>query len=173
MICDRLSAEASGESVTITAARPPAPPRQAPRQPQRSQLSRVPGPGCDSGSGRARRVPSSYISPRPRAAAYPAEAAMITWLTAELLQLGGRLTGLGHVAIRPRDLLAVTATPLVGLAIALRASGVAAAVTAGPPAGRVVALREKSWSAAFQRQRDPDAAGRPRPRAPGMAPAAA
>ena len=98
---------------------------------------------------------------------------MITWLMAELLQLGGRLTGLGHVAISPRDLLAVTAIALVGLAIALLASGIAAAVTAGPPAGRVVALREKSWSAAFQRQRDPDAAGRPRPRAPGMAPAAA
>jgi hypothetical protein len=97
---------------------------------------------------------------------------MITWLIAELMELGGRLTGLGQVAVSPRDLLAVTALALVGLAIALLASGVAAAV-AGPPMGRVVALREKSWSAAFQRQRDPDAAGRPRPRAPGTAPAAA
>jgi len=35
------------------------------------------------------------------------------------------------------------------------------------------ALREKSWSAAFQRQRDPDAAGRARPRAPSAVPAAA
>lgn len=98
---------------------------------------------------------------------------MITSLIVELLQLGGRLTGLGHVAVSPRDLLAVTAVALVGLAVALLASGVAAAVAAGPPTGRVVALREKSWSAAFQRQRDPDAAGRPRPRAPGTAPAAA
>jgi hypothetical protein len=77
---------------------------------------------------------------------------MITWLLAELIQLGGRLIGPGQLAVSPRDLLAVTAIALVGLA---------------------VALREKSWSAAFQRQRDPDAAGRPRPRAPGTAPAAA
>jgi hypothetical protein len=98
---------------------------------------------------------------------------MITWLIAELLQLGGRLTGLGQIAVSPRDLLAVTALALVGLAIALLAVRVAVATAAGPPTGRVVALREKSWSAAFQRQRDPDAAGRPRPRAPGTAPAAA
>ena len=45
--------------------------------------------------------------------------------------------------------------------------------TARPLTGQGVALREKSWSAAFQRQRDPDAAGRPRPRAPSAVPAAA
>lgn len=45
---------------------------------------------------------------------------------------------------------------------------------AGVPAVRLVsALRERSWRAAFQRQRDPDAAGRARPRAPSAAPAAA
>ncbi|HYK32234.1 MAG TPA: DUF6412 domain-containing protein [Streptosporangiaceae bacterium] len=38
---------------------------------------------------------------------------------------------------------------------------------------RASALREKSWRAAFLRQCDPDAAGRPRPRAPSAAPAAA
>jgi hypothetical protein len=38
---------------------------------------------------------------------------------------------------------------------------------------RASALREKSWRAAFLRQRDPDAAGRARPRAPSAAPAAA
>ena len=38
---------------------------------------------------------------------------------------------------------------------------------------RASALREKSWGAAFLRQRDPDAAGRARPRAPSAAPAAA
>jgi hypothetical protein len=42
-----------------------------------------------------------------------------------------------------------------------------------PLTGRASALREKSWRAAFLRQRDPDAAGRPRPRAPTAAPAAA
>ena len=35
------------------------------------------------------------------------------------------------------------------------------------------ALREKSWRVAFLRLRDPDARGRPRPRAPSAAPAAA
>jgi hypothetical protein len=38
---------------------------------------------------------------------------------------------------------------------------------------RASALREKSWRAAFSRQRDPDAAGRARPRAPSAALAAA
>lgn len=45
--------------------------------------------------------------------------------------------------------------------------------TAIPLTGRASALREKSWRAAFLRQRDPNAAGRPRPRAPSAAPAAA
>jgi hypothetical protein len=98
---------------------------------------------------------------------------VVAWLAAELIQLGARLTGFGPGADSPRDLLAVTALALVGLAIALLASGVARAVAAGPPTRRAVALREKSWSAAFQRQRDPDAAGLPRPRAPGTSPAAA
>jgi len=39
--------------------------------------------------------------------------------------------------------------------------------------GRAAALRRKTWSAAFIRQRDPDAAGRNRPRAPSAGPAAA
>jgi len=42
-----------------------------------------------------------------------------------------------------------------------------------PMIRRASALREKSWRAAFLRQRDPDAAGRPRPRAPSADPAAA
>lgn len=45
--------------------------------------------------------------------------------------------------------------------------------TAFPLTSRAAALREKSWSAAFLRLHDPDAAGRPRPRAPSAAPAAA
>ena len=44
---------------------------------------------------------------------------------------------------------------------------------AQPLIRRASALREKSWRAAFLRQRDPDAAGRSRPRAPSAAPAAA
>jgi hypothetical protein len=42
-----------------------------------------------------------------------------------------------------------------------------------PMIRRASALREKSWRAGFLRQRDPDAAGRSRPRAPSAAPAAA
>jgi hypothetical protein len=45
--------------------------------------------------------------------------------------------------------------------------------TVAPLLRRARALREKSWHAAFLRQRDPDAAGRPRPRAPSAAQAAA
>jgi hypothetical protein len=45
--------------------------------------------------------------------------------------------------------------------------------TAIPLISRAAALREKSWRAAYLEQRDPDAAGRPRPRAPSAAPAAA
>jgi hypothetical protein len=37
---------------------------------------------------------------------------------------------------------------------------------------RVVSVRKRAMRAAFLRQRDPDAAGRPRPRAPSVDPAA-
>ncbi len=67
--------------------------------------------------------------------------------------------------------VAVLASVLaVCLAGAARLGRIAAAV---PLTGRAAALREKSWRAAFQRLRDPGAAGRPRPRAPSAAPAAA
>ena len=56
------------------------------------------------------------------------------------------------------------------LACAASIGRVSAAI---PLTGRASALREKSWCAAFLRQRDPDAAGRPRPRAPSTAPVAA
>jgi Family of unknown function (DUF6412) len=46
-------------------------------------------------------------------------------------------------------------------------------VASRPLTGRTRALREKSYGAAFQRQLNPDAEGRARPRAPGAAPAAA
>jgi hypothetical protein len=73
----------------------------------------------------------------------------------------------------PRDLLALTAIALVGVAVAVLAYDASATITASPLTGRAVALREKAWAAAFQRQLDPGAAGRPRPRAPSAAPAAA
>ncbi len=90
----------------------------------------------------------------------------------------GRMTGPGLLVPSGPPALAVTV--LAGAALA----GVLAAVLVGgagltrvcaavPLISRAVALREKSWLAAFGRQRDPDAAGRPRPRAPSAAPAAA
>jgi hypothetical protein len=89
-----------------------------------------------------------------------------------------------------RDLtqLAMTPSGLTALAAAILAGAVFAAVltlltsvagqrdgsrAAAPMVRRVSALRDKSWRAAFLRQRDPDAAGRARPRAPSAAPAAA
>src|SRR5260370_25969461 len=70
--------------------------------------------------------------------------------------------------------MALAAIALTGMLVAILAHGarIAAAVTARPLTGRAAALREKSWSAAFQRHRDPNAAGRPRPRAPSAVPAA-
>jgi hypothetical protein len=71
-------------------------------------------------------------------------------------------------------LMALAAVALAGAALALLIrSGFLAGLRAGPLVRRAVALRRKSWGAAFQRQRDPDAAGHARPRAPSAAPAAA
>jgi hypothetical protein len=92
------------------------------------------------------------------------------------------ITFLGHVAgpifLGPAGLTmlstAVLAAVLTGLVAVTIAAGarIAQAVTAAPLRGRALGLQEKSWSAAFLRQCDPDAAGRPRPRAPSAAPAA-
>jgi Family of unknown function (DUF6412) len=75
----------------------------------------------------------------------------------------------------PAAMLAVATVVLAGLALAVLAHGtrLGTAVTAGPLTSRASALRAKSAGAVFQRQRDPDAAGHARPRAPGAIPAAA
>ena len=82
--------------------------------------------------------------------------AMLTGLGSLLAMLAGLLRDLAHIAVSPSGSAALT--------------GLAAAI---PLIRRDSALREKSWRAAFLRQRDPDAAGRTRPRAPSAAPAAA
>lgn len=74
-------------------------------------------------------------------------------------------------------------TAMTALAVAVLVGAMAACLACAsligrttaaiPLTGRASALREKSWRAAFLRQRDPDAAGRPRPRAPSAALAAA
>ncbi len=86
----------------------------------------------------------------------------------------------GHALATPAPGLAVAAALLatsvaVGVLAAVLAPAARAARTsaAGPLVSRAAALREKSWCAAFLRQRDPDAPGRARPRAPSAAPAAA
>ena len=86
----------------------------------------------------------------------------------------------GHLLVAPSALtgLAVTALAVTVLAGALAvclASGarIGRIAEAIPLLSRAAALREKSWRAGFLRQRDPDAAGRPRPRAPSAVPAAA
>jgi Family of unknown function (DUF6412) len=75
----------------------------------------------------------------------------------------------------PSGLMAIAAVALAGAVIALLAqSALPGDLTAtGPMVRRAVALRRKSWGAVYQRQLNPDAAGRTRPRAPSVAPAAA
>ena len=95
------------------------------------------------------------------------------WPHAGLLSgalLSGGLSG-GHQS----GLMVLAAITLTGMLVALLAQGarITAAAAAIPLGGRAAALRAKSWRAAFQPQRDPDAAGRARPRAPTGCPAAA
>jgi uncharacterized protein DUF6412 len=96
-------------------------------------------------------------------------------LLADLLRLPG------HLLLAPASPAALGATVLAVAVLAAAAVAVCLASGAGlgrlsaafPLVSRAAALREKSWSAAFMRLHDPDAAGRPRPRAPSVAPAAA
>ena len=86
----------------------------------------------------------------------------------------------GHLLLAPSGLSGVAVTALAvavlvgAVAACLECASLSGRISAAIPlTGRASALREKSWRAAFLRQRDPDAAGRPRPRAPSAAPAAA
>ena len=75
----------------------------------------------------------------------------------------------------PASLVTASAIALAGIVIAILAQSgwLATAMWTTEPVRRATALRRKSWAAAFQRQLNPDAAGRARPRAPGAVPAAA
>jgi hypothetical protein len=100
---------------------------------------------------------------------------MAAWLVGAVTQLTGYWLPAGHAAAPSASgLMAVAALVLTGMLVAFLAHSarIAATVTARPLV-KVATLREKSWSAAFQRQLDPDAAGRARPRAPSAGPAAA
>ena len=106
----------------------------------------------------------------------------MTALGGLLAMLAGLLRDLvpsTQLAVSPSGLTALAATVLAGamfaavLALLTSVAGVSRTAAALPLIRRARALREKSWRAAFLRQRDPDAAGRARPRAPSAAPAAA
>ena len=106
----------------------------------------------------------------------------MTALGSLLAVLAGLLRDLTQLAVSPSAggaLTALAATVLAGaifaavLALLVSVAGVSRASAAIPMIRRASALREKSWGAAFLRQRDPDAAGRARPRAPSAALAAA
>ena len=87
-------------------------------------------------------------------------------------QLAVSPSGLTALAVVGGAILAGTMLAAV-LALLTSVAGLSRATAALPMVRRASALREKSWRAAFLRQRDPDAAGRSRPRAPSAAPAAA
>ena len=73
------------------------------------------------------------------------------------------------------ELMAIAAITLAGAVIAMlaRSARLTSTEQAGALLKRAIAERRKSFGAVFQRQRNPDAAGRARPRAPSAAPAAA
>ena len=111
----------------------------------------------------------------------PVEVAVVlTGLLSFLALLADLWHGTEHVLLAPSSMSAVLVSVLAG---AVLAGALAACLASGASLGRLsaavplirraAALREKSWCAAFAAQRDPDAAGRPRPRAPSAAPAAA
>jgi hypothetical protein len=103
----------------------------------------------------------------------------MTVLSSVLALLAGLLRDLTQLAVSPSGLTALAGTVLAGavfaavLALLSSVAGLSRAAAALPMIRRASALREKSWRAAYGRQRDPDAAGRARPRAPGAVPAAA
>ena len=103
----------------------------------------------------------------------------MTALGGLLAMLAGLLRDVAQLAVSPSGLTVLAAAVLGGamfaavLALLTSVAGVSRTAAALPLIRRARALREKSWRAAFLRQRDPDAAGRSRPRAPSAAPAAA
>ena len=106
----------------------------------------------------------------------------MTALGSVLAMLAGLLRDLAQLVVSPSGLTALTAAVLAlsagavlvaVLALLTSVAGVSRTAAALPVIRRARAQREKSWRTAFLRQRDPDAAGRTRPRAPSAAPAAA
>ena len=104
----------------------------------------------------------------------------LTVLSSVLTLLADLTRAAAHALAAPSGLSALAVTVLAGavlagaLAVCLAsAASLGRLSTATPLISRDAALREKSWRAGYLEQRDPDAAGRPRPRAPSAVPAAA
>ncbi len=112
---------------------------------------------------------------------------MVAWLAVLVAQISGLwhvagqlLTGAAGTAppagsATPTGLVIIAAVAVAAVIVAALARGGRAAVLLmdRPLTGRTRAQRRKSLSAAFQRQLNPDAPGRVRPRAPSPALAAA
>jgi len=92
----------------------------------------------------------------------------VTGVLAGLWQVTGHLLALLAGADTPQRVAMLTVAVLAVAVVGCLAAGASlAGATIGVPLSRrVKALREKSWRVAFLRQRDPDARGRTRPRAP-------
>ncbi|MEV7772568.1 DUF6412 domain-containing protein [Kitasatospora sp. NPDC086791] len=84
-------------------------------------------------------------------------------LTGDLMGESGTLASVAAVAA-----VALVAGAVAGALVGARVLG-----TRAPAAVRSGVLRRRAFGTAFLPQRDPDARGRRRPRAPGTAPAAA
>lgn len=103
----------------------------------------------------------------------------MTALGSLLAMLAALLHDLAQFAASPSGLTALAGAVLAGavfaavLTLLSSVAGMSGAAGLVPVTRRASALREKSWRAAFLRQRDPDAPGRSRPRAPSAALAAA
>jgi hypothetical protein len=96
---------------------------------------------------------------------------------AALSQVAGHLLAVLMWADTPQRAAVVAVAVLAVAAVAVvgcLAAGASPTAAAGlPVTRRIAALRDKSWRVAFLPQRDPDARGRSRPRAPTAAQAAA
>jgi hypothetical protein len=100
--------------------------------------------------------------------------AMLAGLLRDLMQLAVAPSGPSGSSVLTALAGAVLAGAMFAAVLALLTSVASVSRTSAiPMIRRASALREKSWRAAFLRQRDPDAAGRARPRAPSAAQAAA
>jgi hypothetical protein len=103
----------------------------------------------------------------------------MTALGSLLAVLAGLLRDLTQLAASPHGLTVLATAVLAGamfaavLALLASVASTSRATAAVPMIRRASMLRKKSWGAGFLRLRNPDAAGRARPRAPSAAPAAA